>query len=90
MCAESPGGLPIERRAVHALLAIENAALGVAVSAEGAVVVLEALENKSCQNTVLGYKVKTRLRERGITLPSHHLLAEYCMPIWYHYSQRNW
>ena len=50
MCAGNPGGLPIEHRAVHALLAIEDAALGVAVSAEGAVVVLEALEKKPCQN----------------------------------------
>ena len=55
MSAESPGGLPIECRAVHALLAIENAALGVAVSAEGAVVVLQALEQKSCQNIPICY-----------------------------------
>ena len=44
MGADTSGRLPVEHRAIHALLAIKYASLGVAVSADGAVMILKTLE----------------------------------------------
>ena len=44
MGADTSGRLPVEHKAIHALLAIKYASLGVAVSADGAVMILKTLE----------------------------------------------